>query len=249
MPHEKSSLLSKMGKKISLSLSGGAKVTGDRYLLLKELRNAGIEENQLQILKDYDTVIILDDSESMLRLWNQACRALSTLAAVASEYDTDGIEIRFINSPMGKNHLKSERDVTRLFESVSPAGRTPIGACLEDATRGLLANIEKGKRHKKTNYLVITDGMATDDVEGTIVDIARRLDKAGAPLSQLGIQFIQIGTSKSARVFLESLDNDLKEKHSIRDMVDTERYSGGPVTGSRLTKLLLGGINRKIDKT
>lgn len=232
-----------MGKKISYSLSGG-----DRRDLPEEFRDAGIEENQLQVLKDYDTFIILDDSESMLHLWKEACRALSTLAAVASQYDTDGIEIRFLNSPMGGNHLKSAKDVKRLFESVSPSGRTPIGACLRDATWGLLANIEKGNPHKKTNYLVITDGMPTDDVEGTIVNIAKRLDQAGAPLSQLGIQFIQIGTSDSARGFLESLDNDLKAKHAIRDMVDTEQYSDGPVTGSRLTKLLLGGINRKIDK-
>ena len=33
---------------------------------------------------------------------------------------------------------------------------------------------------------------------------------------QLGIQFIQIGSDSQARTFLEQLDNDLKEKHSIR---------------------------------
>ena len=72
-----------------------------------------------------------------------------------------------------------------------------------------------------------------DDAEGAIVQIARRLDKAGATLSQVrplcsqtrgasypcvqvGIQFIQIGTDDGARKFLEKLDNDLKEKHTIR---------------------------------
>ena len=33
---------------------------------------------------------------------------------------------------------------------------------------------------------------------------------------QLGIQFIQIGSDTQARLFLEKLDNDLKEQHSIR---------------------------------
>lgn len=33
---------------------------------------------------------------------------------------------------------------------------------------------------------------------------------------QLGIQFIQIGSDAHAKSFLEKLDNDLKEKHSIR---------------------------------
>lgn len=31
-------------------------------------------------------------------------------------------------------------------------------------------------------------------------------------------------------------------------MVDTEPYTNGDLTAYRLTKLLLGGINRKIDK-
>lgn len=34
-----------------------------------------------------------------------------------------------------------------------------------------------------------------------------------------------------------------------QDMVDTEPFSNGEVTAARLTKLLLGGINRKIDKS
>jgi len=71
----------------------------------------------------------------------------------------------------------------------------------------------------------------------------------GATLSQLGLQFIQIGSDSNARTFLERLDNDLKEKHSIRDMVDTEPYTNGDLTATRLTKLLLGGINRKVDRS
>lgn len=74
---------------------------------------------------------------------------------------------------------------------------------------------------------------AADDAESAIVQIAQRLNRAGATLSQvcylcpsvrgtpdlyvqLGIQFIQIGTNVEARKFLEKLDDDLKEKHKIR---------------------------------
>jgi hypothetical protein len=37
-------------------------------------------------------------------------------------------------------------------------------------------------------YLVITDGRATDDPESVIVATARRLDSLNAPLTQIGIQ-------------------------------------------------------------
>ncbi|KAF9651715.1 hypothetical protein BDM02DRAFT_3110160 [Thelephora ganbajun] len=219
------------------------------YVLPAEFRQAGIQEDELEILRDYNTVMIVDDSGSMESLWDQACRALATLAIVASRYDTNGIDIHFLNHRKAGKHLKSPEDVEELFESVSPCGPTPLGECLERVTIQLLKDLDKGKSHRKTNYIVITDGRPTDDAESAIVQIARRLDKAGATLSQLGIQFIQIGSDSHARSFLESLDDDLKEKYSIRDIVDTEPYVEGEVTAARLTKLLLGGINRKIDRS
>jgi len=224
------------------------------YVLPAEFIDAGIKEDDLEILRDYDTVIIVDDSGSMGSLWIQACTALSKLAAVASRYDKNGIDIHFLNHDRKGERLKvggflSEEDVAELFTEVTPCGPTPLGDCLERVTQQMLKALDKGKSYKKTNYLVITDGRPTDDAEGAIVHIARRLDKAGATLSQLGIQFIQIGSDSGARAFLEKLDNDLKDKHSIRDIVDTEPFSGGDLTGARLAKLLLGGINRKIDRS
>lgn len=85
---------------------------------------AGLEggENDLEILRDYDTVIIVDDSGSMgehrCHSWNQvsdtfsplltepipdsrlllqAREAVAELAVIASMYDEDGIEIYFLN--------------------------------------------------------------------------------------------------------------------------------------------------------
>lgn len=72
-----------------------------------------------------------------------------------------------------------------------------------------------------------------DDLEGTIVHIAKKLDEKTAPLSQvrwlcplvravshpyvqLGIQFVQIGDNHNVEEFLRKLDDDLKGKHGIR---------------------------------
>ena len=41
------------------------------YSLPQEFVDAGIKEDDLAILRDYDTVIILDDSGSMTPLWTQ----------------------------------------------------------------------------------------------------------------------------------------------------------------------------------
>jgi len=52
--------------------------------------------------------------------------------------------------------------VVELFSEVSPSGPTPIGECLEKVTHHLLKRLDKGKDHKKTNFLVITDGRASE---------------------------------------------------------------------------------------
>jgi hypothetical protein len=69
---------------------------------------------------------------------------------------------------------------------------------------------------KPVNFIVITDGAPTDDPESIIITAARRLDRNNFPLSQVGIQFVQIGTDPEATEALRELDDELSGKHSIR---------------------------------
>jgi len=64
---------SKMEKVFSSS-SADPEVVNDPpppYALPPDFVEAGIQEDELQILSDYDTVIIVDDSGSMDPLWTQ----------------------------------------------------------------------------------------------------------------------------------------------------------------------------------
>lgn len=85
-------------------------------------------ENALDILKRYNTVIIVDDSGSMegsrwlevcsrylrplqctvklIRRSSQAREALAALADIASKYDADGIDVCFLNSKKVGNNMK-----------------------------------------------------------------------------------------------------------------------------------------------
>jgi hypothetical protein len=72
---------------------------------------------------------------------------------------------------------------------------------------------------------------------------------------QTGIQFVQVGTDPDATQFLEKLDNDFQEWSKqgnggspSRDIVDTVPFSGGMLTGLELIKVLIGAINRKVDR-
>lgn len=64
---------------------------------------------------------------------------------------------------------------------------------------------------------------------------------------KVGIQFVQIGNSRDATEFLNELDNGLGQNYGIRDIVDTTPYTG-QLSAELIIKILLGGINRRVDK-
>ncbi|KAG8823431.1 hypothetical protein FRC17_009338 [Serendipita sp. 399] len=223
-------------------------------------RRASVEYPLLQLIK-YDTVIIVDDSSSMAGpLWFEAREALAGLSDLAGKYDTDGIDVHFLNASVVGNGLRTARDVKILFDSVVPDGITPTGEKLETLLLDYLLRLENAKQQaedgdasalasiKPVNYLVITDGAPSDDPETVIVTAARRLDAGKFPITQVGIQFIQIGSDPSAAEALRELDDDLAGRYGIRDIVDTTPYSGHQLESSTLAKCLLGGINRRVDR-
>ena len=56
---------------------------------------------------------------------------------------------------------------------------------------------------------------------------------------------MQIGSDRKATEYLDMLDNDLE---GARDIVDTTPYSGHTLTTDTIIKILIGGINRRVDK-
>lgn len=216
------------------------------------------QDNMLQTLRKYDTVILVDDSSSMIGdRWSEAARALSALASLAGKFDADGIDIYFLNDDRVGENMRTRAAVDRLFKEVRPKGVTPIGDRLETLLRDYLDRLEAAhksgsteaiKKLKPINYIIITDGAPTDDPESVIVQAARRLDAKHFPINQLGIQFVQIGKSASAARYLQELDDNLVHKHGLqRDIVDTTKYFGTELSADSLIKILLGGINRRVD--
>ncbi|KAF7300249.1 hypothetical protein MKEN_01349000 [Mycena kentingensis (nom. inval.)] len=232
--------------------------------LRKPMRKA-THDNALELLSQYDTVILVDDSGSMFGArWSEASHALAQLAKVAAEYDDDGLDIYFLNSREIGHSMKSETAVMDLFKRVEPSGGTPTGDRLDKLLREYLSkleaavidsdgtprNRETAQVIKRVNYIVITDGEATDSPKDVIVDAGKRLARLHNLCSaQLGVQFIQIGNSADATRYLKELDDDLASAHGIPDFVDTTPYGKlHPVTADGIIKCLLGGVNRRVDR-
>lgn len=217
-------------------------------------------------LGQFDTIFVIDDSGSMAgRSWRETAAALGAITPICTEQDTNGIDIYFLNhrNPYANDRLGSYTNVTttaavqEIFGTVRPMGGTPTGTRLNAILKDYLSTLEKSVAKgaesavKPLNIIVITDGVATDDVESVIVSAAKKLDKMSAEPWQVGIQFFQVGQEAEAAADLKELDDALAGDHGVRDMVDTVPWSGvdsNVLTADGIIKVTMGAINRKLDR-
>jgi hypothetical protein len=218
-------------------------------------------------LTEFDTKFLIDDSGSMAgRSWRETTAALTAITPICTAHDSDGIDVYFLNhrNPQdptgGYTNITSTIGVESIFNSVRPLGGTPTGTRLQHILRPYLAQVEAAierQAHgqevtvKPVNIIVITDGVASDDVESVIVQTARKLDAWGAVPWQIGIQFFQVGREPEAAEDLQELDDALASTHQIRDIVDTVPWTGDDgqgLTADKLLKVVLGSVNRRLDR-
>ncbi|WWC65770.1 uncharacterized protein I303_108392 [Kwoniella dejecticola CBS 10117] len=225
------------------------------------------KEDALEMLRDFDTVFLVDDSTSMAgQRWSEARQALMEVSEIAARYDENGVDIYFLNSKRVGKELKAAHEVEDLFRGLEPKGATPTGMRLESILREYMARLERSHTSpspspsspsingqsegtvKPMNLIVVTDGAPTDDPESVLIACAKRLDRGEYPLSQVGVQFLQIGDDSEAREALQELDDGLAAAHGVRDIVDTVLYDGEDMSAGLIIKTLLGGINRRLDR-
>ena len=208
----------------------------EEHILPPKKKEKG-KERVFGTLRDYDTVFLVDDSDSMYGpRWDTTKHVLAKIASIAVLHDRDGVHIRFFNEyleDVERLHLDSADKVMSIFGKVEPFGSTPTADVLE---RELLDHIYeyRSNRHKKgLNLIILTDGEPDtgQDVAGVIARFAKNLKELEAPLRPVGIQFVQIGGDEKAAEFLRTLKNDLQQRYALDRDVSAHDYT----SSSRLT--------------
>lgn len=226
------------------------------------------------LLSTFDTVLLIDDSTSMgwysqPTAWQQVFFALQTIAPIITAYDADGIDVYFMNhksknsgnenegvASTGYYNIQNAASVEEMWTLIDkPQGITPTGKRIRDILSPYMRRVKKELRARRDvkpmNLIVITDGSPSDDPESEIVKVARELDELDAPLTQVGIQFFQVGKVADAKRALEDLDDALEHRHKIRDMVDTVTWNGrdteAGLTGDGIVKAVLGSVIKRLD--
>ncbi|KAJ5204853.1 uncharacterized protein N7498_005732 [Penicillium cinerascens] len=225
-------------------------------------------DSQYSFLKDFDTIFLVDDSSSMSgSRWREAEEAIAAIAPICTQYDSDGIDIRFLNHRTSGeagsyNNITTAADVQEIFHGVRPRGSTPVGRRLLEILTPYLRRVEQMQSGntsalvKPINIITITDGEFTDDAESVIVQVAKTLDnpRVNALPWQIGIQFFQIGDDANVRRYLQELDDDLGKwcrDGRLRDIVDTVPWrgrQGQTLDADGILKCVLGAVNKKLDR-
>lgn len=220
-------------------------------------------------LSKFDTIFLIDDSSSMTSgtRWEEVKTVLYQIVPVCAQHDEDGIDILFLNNRAQFKGVKNASAVSHVFETVYPAGLTPTGARIneilgpyvDEYARKAARKGPKKTGMKPVNLIVITDGAPTDRAGSTVQTVlhrmASKLDEAGAPLYQVGVQFFQVGDDAAARRTLEALDDNLAglvAGGQLRDIVDTctfDASDGGvsTLTSEAVLKTVLGAVVKRFD--
>ncbi|GAA5923082.1 hypothetical protein JCM3775_007430 [Rhodotorula graminis] len=175
----------------------------------------------------FDIVVLVDDSGSMAFEENgeridDAKMIIGRVAQAATLFDTDGIEVYFLNSQLVGRNITSEASAQQLVSQIRFSGLTPLGTSLDQKIIQplLLGPARSGQLRKPLLVVAVTDGAPAGEARDHIV---RVIKTASDTLAQtrygsdaLSIQIAQIGNDSGARAFLEEID----EHPVIGDLVD-----------------------------
>lgn len=176
----------------------------------------------------FDVILYIDDSGSMAFEENgeridDLKLILNRVAFATSLFDTDGIQVRFMNSPTQGNGIRNAQQVEQMISQIKFSGMTPMGRELNAKILQpmVVQPARAGRLEKPVLVVTITDGQPTGEnlnhVNLVMLQASQELQRnprygKGA----LSFQFAQVGNDLKAREFLGKLDEDA----SIGDIID-----------------------------
>jgi hypothetical protein len=213
----------------------------------------------------YDVIFFCDDSGSMA-FEEQGERIddlkliLEQVCSIATLFDDDGMTVRFMNSPLEGNGIKTAEDVKQLINQIKFQGMTPIGTNLHSKVLNPLVvqPAKAGRLDKPVLLFVITDGEpsgeANELLKSVIQSTVETLRRTPYGAGSLAIQIAQVGKDQRAQRYLGSLDND----PDVGQMIDVTSYyeleaeefnkKGIDLTPELwLLKICMGGIDPSYD--
>ena len=210
---------------------------------------------KLDILSNYEIVLLIDDSGSMNTplensyhptRWDELKEVVKIVIEIATIFDEDGIDINFLN----RNNYQNIKDINyvNLILEEKPYGLTPLN-------NNLIEIFEKYKNSTKPVLVVIaTDGIPTNYFGNQDIKTFRNtLSKKNH--SKFFISFLACSDNDSDVGYLNKLDKEIPNIDTLDDytseLKEVKKAQGKKFKytfGDHIVRLLLGPICPELDK-
>ncbi|KAF8645511.1 hypothetical protein AX16_007795 [Volvariella volvacea WC 439] len=194
-------------------------------------------QEELKVLQNYETVIILDNSPTMLN--NSVSSAASTLVSRVWQYaDCYSRKVDMYNAYPG-NAMNVERDVHL---------KRPGNGRKQTLHRFLKSQLDTLDLSIPKNFIIVTDGAFDLSGWGELNRILSEVDQQyggtldGLKTRKIGFQFVQLGNVTNAEGHFRNLDTSQSNADTVR-VNDPDNLA---ITD--YIEILLGGIHPRVDK-
>lgn len=212
----------------------------------------------LLVLKDYDIILIVDDSGSMRRKdlgctgtrWEELRETMALIISIAGCFDKDGLDIYFLNRPKITNVATPEDSHFLQGMQDLPYGQTPLLKRLVDVVRDreAAARMDSSLLAKPVMLMIFTDGVPDGGPEAfgnTLRGVLRR----STTNLEFRCQIMACTGVDNDIAWLNKLDEELDELDVTDDYVSEKKQAEGVFTrGDWCMKAMLGAVNSAYDK-
>lgn len=220
------------------------------------------EAKDLRKLKEYDIIIIADDSGSM-RLkdegmketrWEELRSTLKLVVSLGSCFDEDGLDIYFLNRDKVEGVKSADDDNLRKSFLDLPRGSTPLSKVLNQVVKDREAQVREkpALKEKPVLLMIFTDGRPDDTPEVFGSNLSKVLKKQSTKL-EFRCQLFAC-TGKDADIqWARDLDDQLDELDFTDDFLTVKKEMDkiGAYTsftmGDWCLKAMLGAIDPLFD--
>jgi hypothetical protein len=210
---------------------------------------------KLDILKDFEIVLLIDDSGSMntpltdstghATRWDELKSVVNIVISIASIYDEDGIDIHFLNRAP-QSQIKSLEQVKHILED-PPHGATPL-------TENLQIILERFQYSQKSVLIVIaTDGLPNRGGYCDLENFKKTLLHKNH--SKFYVSFLACSDQEADVGYLNELDIKVPNVDTLDDyaseLKEVQQAQGTLFRytfGDHVSRLLLGPLCPELDK-
>lgn len=223
--------------------------------LINEYEIDNLFSEKLDILSNFETVLIIDDSGSMntplsnskhATRWEELKEVVNIVVKIATIFDEDGIDINFLNRQNYKN-VKDLATVNNILND-NPYGLTPLNKVLQDIL------LEYENSIKPVLIVIATDGVPTDSMGYPDLKNFKYTLK-NKNHTQFYVSFLACSDQDSDVGYLNELDKKIPNIDTLDDyqseLQEVKKAQGRQFKysfGDHIVRLLLGPLCPELDK-